>query len=166
MMRIGDVLASSMKRRGYGKKISEAMIFLDYPELVGEQIAKVTRPLHLKDGIMFIGVESPVWSHHLHFFKPEIMKKLNSQFDRKLVKDIKFQIRTLDKDDGNYIKPINSSDNVQIPENNLDWICRTCHEIEDEQLRAKFKQLMTKDAGYKLTKTEGAGTKDVYPHRQ
>ena len=167
MMRISSVLSRSVKRSGYGRKISEAVIFLDYPELVGENIARVTEPLYFRSGTMFIGVESPVWSHHLHFLKPEIIKKLNSRFEQKLVKDIKFQICRLDQGyNSDVSRPSLMFDDIPVPDKTLEIIHNISQEIEDEDLRKGFVQLMTKDAKYKLNKAKGGTTKGVYPHRQ
>jgi hypothetical protein len=156
IMKISDILSHTVKRTVYGRKISEAAIFLDYPELVGDKIARVTQPLHFKRGTMFIGVESPVWSHHLHFLKPEILRKLNSRFDDKLVKDIKFQICRLDQVyNSDTAEPAPRFVDIPVPDKTLEMINNICQYIEDEALRKGFAQLMTKDAKYKLNKTKG-----------
>lgn len=156
MKSIGEVLTHTLKKSAYLRKISEALIFIEYPRLVGDKIAMVTRPLKFSHGTLFIGVESPVWSHHLHYLKPDLLKKLNSPLDKKLIKDIKFQICKLDRGyNVNRVKTEKRMSDMPVPRETLKKIEDLCQQIEDVDLRKSFSKLMTKDAKYKLTKTQG-----------
>ena len=160
MEKIGTVLLSTLKKKSnFSSRLIEARIFLEYDKMVGDRIAHISQPISFSNNILTLGVENPVWSHQLHFLRPELIKKINSRFSRPLVKDIKFKIRDIKKRQTSYIakktpeKSIKRTP-VSIPKAKLDIIYDTGEHIDDIDLRKKFIKLMIKDAEFKLQKEE------------
>jgi len=153
MEKVGSILLKSLDNMKIGKKILEAGVFLYYETIVGEKIAAVSRPTSIKNQVLFIVVDSPVWSQRLHFFKNDIMEKINNYFGRKIVSDIKFHIYPAKLKKENHITKI-SDNKIIVPDKKVKLVYNISSEIKDEKLREKFKELMMKDIIYKMNKGE------------
>lgn len=152
MEKIDNVLSEALKNTSIGTKIKKAQIFLNYEELVGKQIAKISVPTRVKARTLFIGVQSPSWSNQLYFFKRELLGKINSVFDKPLIDDIKFHIYIFDETPEFKEKPYKNDIKIEIPEKKLKMVYNISSKIEDENLRQKFAKLMVKDIKYKIKK--------------
>ncbi|HHW01347.1 MAG TPA: DUF721 domain-containing protein [Thermoanaerobacterales bacterium] len=155
MEKIGIILKEALKKSGFEKRLMEFQIFLNYESLLGEKIARVSRPVFFRKDTLFIGVESPIWSHQLHFLKRDIIDRLNSFLKHPLIKDIKFQICTIDRQ--NTLRPEgrkNRAGSVVLPDKTIKMIYNICSEIQDPDLRKKFTELMLKDQEYRIKKEE------------
>jgi predicted nucleic acid-binding Zn ribbon protein len=60
-----------------------------WPDLVSPKIAQNSRPSHLTQQILWIGVSSSAWSQHLSLQRYSLLKKLNSHLDLTLT-DLRF----------------------------------------------------------------------------
>ncbi|MDI3480863.1 MAG: hypothetical protein PWQ97_518 [Tepidanaerobacteraceae bacterium] len=154
MEKIGIILRETIKKSGLEKKLMQFQIFLRYENLVGEHIAKVSKPVVFRNNTLFIGVENPIWSHQLHFLKREIIEKLNSIFDEPLVCDIKFQICSLEKHKQDFSSGVKKDNIVELPDKIIKMIYNISSEIKDPELRKKFSELMIKDFKYRKKKEE------------
>lgn len=157
MEKIGIVLLKSLKNSRLDKRLMEAKIFLSYESMVGEKISDISKPTFIQNNTLFIGVENHVWLHQLHFLKPDLLDKINSNFPRTVVKDIRFQVCDIKKnkkaESNNKIKRENCQ-KIDIPEKTMQVIYNISHDIDDEDLRKIFERLMIKDAQYKIKKGE------------
>jgi predicted nucleic acid-binding Zn ribbon protein len=63
--------------------------------LVGEAIAKNTRPAAFKGKLLLVEVSSSTWMHQLQFLKADIVEKINDAFGKEMVEEIKFKIGTI-----------------------------------------------------------------------
>jgi predicted nucleic acid-binding Zn ribbon protein len=154
MEKIGIILKEALKRSGFEKRLMEFQIFLNYDSLVGENIARVSRPVFFRNEVLFIGVESPIWSHQLHFLKRDIIEKLNSSLRQPLIKDIKFQICSIDRQDSACSKGPERNTTARVPDKKIKMIYNISSEIQDPELRKKFIELMIKDQEYRMKKEE------------
>jgi len=59
-------------------------------EVVGETVAKNTLPERVEHGIIIVKVSSPTWRQELFFQKNEIIKKINKNIGKNVIKDIRF----------------------------------------------------------------------------
>ncbi len=73
-------------------RVKEYGLLKDWDKLVGQQIATHCQPDRLKDGILFLKVNSPAWMQQLHFMKSMILDKLKTHTEGNSVKDLRFQI--------------------------------------------------------------------------
>ena len=71
-------------------RFDENLTIAFWDQVVGKEIAAVTEPKKIRDGILFVKVEQDVWRHELTFFKHEIIQKLNKKIGKRSLKEIKF----------------------------------------------------------------------------
>ena len=89
---IGEILFSTLKKRGMASKLEENAIFKLWPKAVGAQIAAQTEPDGWRAGILFVKTTSSVWVQQLHFMKEDIRKKVNDLAGNTAVRDIHFTV--------------------------------------------------------------------------
>ncbi len=63
-----------------------------WDRVVGEEIARNAQPAAFKGSVLLVQVTSPVWIHHLQFQRKEIICRLNDDFGKTIVTDIKFKV--------------------------------------------------------------------------
>ena len=75
-----EALKAYLRKAGIKRRIDQASVIPEWPELVGPQIAAVTVPyLVTQDGKLFVGVASAAWMQELQLMSPEILKKLGAR---------------------------------------------------------------------------------------
>ena len=119
--------------------------------MVGEKISEISKPTFIQNNTLFIGVENHIWVHQLHFLKPELIDRINSNLPRPLVKDIRFQVCNIKKIEKS--KPdleVKKDQHYEIPEKTMKVIYNICQSIDDKDLRMTFRRLMIKDVEYKM----------------
>lgn len=89
---IGEILFSTLKKRGMAAKLEENTIFKLWPKAVGAQIAAQTEPDGWRAGTLFVKTTSSIWVQQLHFMKEDIRKKVNELAGNTAVRDIHFTI--------------------------------------------------------------------------
>src|ERR1051325_9476720 len=90
--RLGDVLATSVKRFDLGARLDEYGVWPIWNEIVGEAVARNAQPEKIRNGTLFIKCSSPVWMQQLQFMKEMIGEKLNQRLRREIVKNIFFVV--------------------------------------------------------------------------
>ncbi|MCE5333042.1 MAG: DUF721 domain-containing protein [Desulfobacteraceae bacterium] len=64
----------------------------DWKELVGEQIARYTRPRSLKQRVLVIAAHDSVWKHHLEQLKEVLAEKINGKRPEPIVEQIVIKV--------------------------------------------------------------------------
>ncbi|GAA2578725.1 DciA family protein [Winogradskya consettensis] len=82
----GSVLANIMKQRGWQKPAAEATVFGAWEKVVGEDIAKHSRPLKLEDGVLEIEAESTAWATQLRLLTARLLKSIAAEVGHNVVK--------------------------------------------------------------------------------
>lgn len=73
-----EALASWIARTGFAKRLDLAVAVGDWPEVVGPQIAAVTRALAVTpDGTMMVRVATHAWATELGLMTPRILARVN-----------------------------------------------------------------------------------------
>jgi predicted nucleic acid-binding Zn ribbon protein len=75
---------------GIKKKLKEYDAILYWDSVVGKQIAKMSTPTRITQGVLFVHVNTSTWRNELTLRKKEIIDKLNTSVGFDAVKDIKF----------------------------------------------------------------------------
>jgi predicted nucleic acid-binding Zn ribbon protein len=75
---VGDLLSRVLNRKGLGAKLEAASVITEWASLVGPQIAAVTRPQRVSEGVLFVGVANSPWMMELNLMKAELMRRLNA----------------------------------------------------------------------------------------
>ena len=87
------ILRSTLVKLGIDKEIARYRFVLYWKEIVGEEIAKRTRPDSLKYGRLTIRVSDSIWAQELSFQKEVILKRLRRYLDEgTIVRDVVFQV--------------------------------------------------------------------------
>ena len=90
---IGDILAGILRKDETDTVSLPAKIAERWPVIAGEQLAKHTRPSHLKNGILYVHADHPGWLTELRRLpKAHMLKKISSVPDIPEIKDIRFQL--------------------------------------------------------------------------
>jgi predicted nucleic acid-binding Zn ribbon protein len=76
---------------GLAGTLAQYDILTAWPEVVGEQIARVTTPQRIDNGVLFVGVRNATWRSELTMKRMEIIDKLNRRAGASIVKDIRFR---------------------------------------------------------------------------
>ena len=85
---VGHLLQEMLNADGLGEKLSRYQAWLVWDKLVGEQIARRARPLRLRQGVLEVQVDHPVWMQQLQMLKPKILEKLNAKVPNAAITDI------------------------------------------------------------------------------
>ncbi len=88
---LGDAIEELVQNLGIKKKLREYDAVLQWEQIVGEQIAKVSTATRITKGVLFVKVKTGTWRNELTMRKPEIIKKINTTIGEEIVGDIKFQ---------------------------------------------------------------------------
>jgi predicted nucleic acid-binding Zn ribbon protein len=87
---INKLIFQFLKSIGVKERIEENFAIVYWDSIVGKEIAAQTEPFKVLKGSLFVKVKDTVWRNELHFFKNEIIEKLNKKIGRTIIKDIKF----------------------------------------------------------------------------
>lgn len=88
MLSIGDSLNSFLKSARWQTKINEIRIKTEWEKIIGTTIARYTREVKLKDGILIISTDVAPLKQELQFGKEQIIKNVNDYFKDKVVKEV------------------------------------------------------------------------------
>jgi len=87
------ILRSALMRNGLDKDLARYQFVLNWKNIVGARLEKVTRPSSLRNGVLTIEVPSSAWAQELTFFKQEIREKLSDFLERDtIVRNIVFKV--------------------------------------------------------------------------
>ena len=95
--RLGDVLATSLRRMEMATRLDEYGVWPIWNDIVGEPVARNAQPEKIRNGTLFVKCSSPVWMHQLQFMKQMIAENLNQRLRREIVKNIFFVVGRIDE---------------------------------------------------------------------
>jgi|GEM_PF-412384 len=87
---LSDAVKDWAKSRGIVKRLSEAEVISKWQEIVGETYAQHAVPVSLKRGCLVLKVADSSWRNELHYMQRELIGKINSTCQSKIVKEIVF----------------------------------------------------------------------------
>jgi predicted nucleic acid-binding Zn ribbon protein len=62
----------------------------EWEQAVGPRIARHTRAVAFREGVLQVEVEGSAWMHELGFLKPDLMRRVNRHVGSRLVKNMRF----------------------------------------------------------------------------
>lgn len=90
---IGEAITNFLERSGISRRVEQASVIPEWPELVGQQIAQVTEPLSIaRDGTLFVAVKTSAWMNELSLLEPQLLSSINAKADRARVARIRWQM--------------------------------------------------------------------------
>lgn len=80
---IAEAVEAYIAKRGLKRRLEQASVIPEWPELVGPKIAAVTEPVVVLDGgILVVAVQSAAWAQELQLMSPMILEKLGARGKR------------------------------------------------------------------------------------
>ena len=75
-----DIIRKAQDRHPtFSTRLAEAEALGRWPIAVGETIAKHARAIRVKDSVLWVEVEHPIWRSELHYRKQQILDILNAK---------------------------------------------------------------------------------------
>ena len=81
----GAVLERIMKQRGWQKPAAEATVFGAWEKVVGQDIAKHSRPIKLDAGVLTVEAESTAWATQLRLLAATLLKSIAAEVGHNVV---------------------------------------------------------------------------------
>lgn len=81
----GAVLERIMKQRGWEKPKAEATVFGAWEKVVGEDIARHSRPVKLDDGVLTVEAESTAWATQLRMLAAGLIRNIAGEVGHNVV---------------------------------------------------------------------------------
>ncbi len=92
-LKVGAILPQVLASLGLDEKFEEGRLQAGWPDVVGETIAKRSRPRALREGILHIEVEGSVWMQEMWFHQKEIVERVREAFPKLPVTGIRLEIK-------------------------------------------------------------------------
>ncbi|MGM0508404.1 MAG: DUF721 domain-containing protein [Fusobacteriota bacterium] len=86
---IQEIIKEQIKKSPFLKK---EMLDVKWKDIVGENLAKKSRPVFIKEGKLKVQVESSIWLQEMRFLERDILKKVNTFLSDEEVKEIYFKV--------------------------------------------------------------------------
>lgn len=106
-----------------------------WADVVGQTIATHTYPDTIKTKVLTIIVDTPQWMHHLSFYKEVIHEKLTSYN----IGGIRFRLGKIPEKADKQRQEFNAG----LTDDDLRYIENTLKNLKDEELKEKFRVLIT-----------------------
>jgi rubrerythrin len=103
MIKLGE-LYKIFFRHGLGEEFLEQQPALLWLKIVGPHIARLTRPLYVKDNILHIEVFNHAFQHELTLMQEQYKRRLNKEIGEERVKEIRFRVGKKSEDEIKNIK--------------------------------------------------------------
>lgn len=87
---VSEVLQSILKGAGLEKTVQEYGVIEHWKEIAGEKVAQHAEPMEIKDGVLFLKVDSAAWRTQLFALKSNLINKVNAHTGTKTVHSIYF----------------------------------------------------------------------------
>jgi predicted nucleic acid-binding Zn ribbon protein len=85
---IGDALSGFLKSAHWQTRINEIRIRTEWEKIMGATIAKYTREVKLKDGVLVISTDIGPLKQELQYGRQQIVQNVNEYFKDKVVTEV------------------------------------------------------------------------------
>ncbi len=90
MQHIAKALKKLIKSTGLNKGLDQQKAIEVWQDVVGDKISNNTETVSVERGIITVKAKTPTWRQELYLQKEQIIKKINSKVNKKIIKDIRF----------------------------------------------------------------------------
>ncbi|MCA9773858.1 MAG: DUF721 domain-containing protein, partial [Myxococcales bacterium] len=87
----GEILERVFVDLKIAERMGDYEVWNVWEEVVGPQVARVTKPRSLSKGTLTVLVASAAWHHTLHHEREGLITRLNNRLGRRVVQDIRFR---------------------------------------------------------------------------
>ena len=74
---LGSVLDKVLKDHGVLEQVPRQSVLAEWPQLVGETVARVTRARSVQDAVLVVEVRSSAWLMELNMMKGDFVRRVN-----------------------------------------------------------------------------------------
>ncbi|HEY4788048.1 MAG TPA: DUF721 domain-containing protein [Bacteroidales bacterium] len=85
---IGDIVSQLLKELHIDRKLKEVRVINSWNEVLGNNVARATSKIYIKNRILFVYLKSPVVRNELMLLKSGIIKSLNEKAGENIIDDI------------------------------------------------------------------------------
>lgn len=111
---ITPILKSMSQRLGLEKEMTLYRLKKNWPEFVGQGLAKHTLPERLKFKTLTLRVDGPTWMHELSFLKRDMIHKINKKLGKDFIKTLHLKVGPISSQQGG-----NKQNHKKIPDKAL-----------------------------------------------
>ncbi len=90
MKHIHQVISRAIKKTGLEQVLNQQEVLDRWGEVVGKKISENSEAIKITNGVLSVKTKSPTWRQELQLQKTEIIKKINYELEKKIIKDIRF----------------------------------------------------------------------------
>ena len=77
---VGDTVDRVLAKNGLARRVAQASVIEEWPQLVGPQIAAVTVAESVSaDGVLWVKVSTAAWANELSMITPRILARVNAE---------------------------------------------------------------------------------------
>jgi len=87
---LNEILESTLREGPLSRGLREQEVLSGWAEIVGEEIARHSEPLALRDAILWVRVDGSAWAQELSLLKPRIRERLEERLGEGSIEDIRF----------------------------------------------------------------------------
>jgi|SRR5690554_4429413 len=87
-LHIKDAIHQLLDTYKIRRKYDETSLISAWPQLIGPAIANRTKKIYIRDGKLFVQVESAVVKHELTLMRSQILHRLNEYVGHEVIDDV------------------------------------------------------------------------------
>ncbi|MBI4744327.1 MAG: DUF721 domain-containing protein [Actinobacteria bacterium] len=150
LIKLDNIIKDVIKNKKIKRKIKENAIIDIWKELVGENVANISKPIKIEGNILFVDIISSTWAQELKFFENKILNDIKNKMNLN-IKKIFFNIKDIkgNKKEENIREKYKK---ISLSEIDILKINNNLINIEDENIKQKIKEVMIKDEIFKRRK--------------
>jgi predicted nucleic acid-binding Zn ribbon protein len=91
--RAQPVVESLIKKLGLQERVRQSTLSSNWPQIVGDGVAKHAQPVSLRNGTLIVAVDHPVWLQELErYHKALLLQKLQQHLGAQTIRKLIFRI--------------------------------------------------------------------------
>jgi hypothetical protein len=140
---VGDILRRAMRNRGLSPAPgSSVQLTKAWQAAVGPQIAAQTAPLKCQGETLFVKVSSPLWMHHLHYLKADILQRFRDHWPETPPRSLFFTVGHFPEKTGS---PEPISPDAPLSDRDQEMVRQCLGTLRDEELKYVLERVMRRE---------------------
>lgn len=90
---LGDLLGELVERRGWSSRLRSSVLFSQWEEVVGADVARHCEPVRLVGGVLVVAASSPSWATQLQYLAGDLRLAVNRALGEPVVERVEVQLR-------------------------------------------------------------------------